>query len=180
MSGRAVTIYQSQTTLSRGEPGPGRAGRRRTTRSSAAYAKGRGLAHWRCHRGLVFLGRSLDPSVGSLYTAAASGRGCGASASADVAGLVDVLPSADAVGRAADTHTVTDTVGRVAFFDSRFQGWCVVRPPQNRRFRWRCSPISSVFEGAAVERVVEGGEGVEEGGKGGVEGSTGREKDASA
>ena len=91
---------------------PGRAGRRRTTRSSAAYAKGRGLAHWRCHRGLVFLGRSLDPSVGSLYTAAASGRGCGASASADVAGLVDVLPSADAVGRAADTHTVTDRHGR--------------------------------------------------------------------
>ena len=135
---------------------------------------------WRCHRGLVFLGRSLDPSVGSLYTAAASGRGCGASASADVAGLVDVLPSADAVGRAADTHTVTGTVGRVAFFDSRFQGWCVVRPPQNRRFRWRCSPISSVFEDAAVERVVEGGEGVVEGGKGVVEGSTGREKDASA
>ena len=56
----------------------------------------------------------------------------------------------------------------------------MVRLPQNRRFRWRCSPISSVFEDAAVERVVEGGEGVVEGGKGVVEGSTGREKDASA
>ena len=47
--------------------------------------------------------------------AAASGRGGGAIASVVAAGLVDVLPSADAVGRAANT------VGRVASFDSRFK-----------------------------------------------------------
>ena len=47
--------------------------------------------------------------------AAASGRGGDAIASVVAAGLVDVLPSADAVGRAANT------VGRVASFDSRFK-----------------------------------------------------------
>ena len=81
-----------------------------------------------------------------------SGRGGGASASAVIAGLVDILTSADAVGHAANT------VGRVAsypyltLFRQPFQGWCMVRLRQNRRMRWMCSPIWSVFEGAAVGR----------------------------
>ena len=59
-------------------------------------------------------GRGLALPQGARFLAA-RGRGGGAIASVVAAGLVDVLPSEDAVGRAANT------VGRVASFDSRFK-----------------------------------------------------------
>ena len=74
-----------------------------------AYANGGGLA---LPQGA---GAATGGSFSSAATLTSSQSQQSASASAVVAGLVDVLPSADAVGRAADT------VGRVAFVDSRFK-----------------------------------------------------------
>ena len=120
----------------------------------------------RCHRGPALpqgagaaTGGSFSSAAALTHSqhlsggaAAASGRGGGASASAVVAGLVDALPSADAEGRA-DTVSVVDRYGRPRrLYRQPFQGWCMVRLRQIRRFRWTCSPIWSIFEGAAVGR----------------------------